>query len=379
MGATPTRITWEGQTEEGESLSSVTIVLPDGSRVDAENVKVTVLQGLDRLDCEYEVSTQGDASVTVDFPELTPAGALVMVELNRAVLPAESGSYGMTGSYVDGEGDEHEMPDPPALINVVGVSASEQLSVWLGEQDWVQAWNSNKFLNLFLNPQVAVTAIPVVSQGWVIALGLVLVGFPLAIPIGLMWAFMRMSKNRFLRGLAGLYINIIRGTPLFLQIYIAFFGLPLLGIQLNNFVLGIIVLMMNSSAYMAEIFRAGIQSINKGQFEAARSLGMNGAQTMFSVILPQTVRRVTPTMTSEFILLYKDTSLLAAVGVYEIMMFSKSITAATGNVTPYIIAALFYLIVTIPLTKIVNTMEDRMSDDRPKKKKKLSIMSEEVG
>ena len=92
---------------------------------------------------------------------------------------------------------------------------------------------------------------------------------------------------------------------------------------MDLFVLGAIVLVLNSSAYLAEIFRAGIQSINGGQFEAARSLGMNGAQTMFYVIIPQTVRRVIPTMTSEFILMYKDTSLLAAVGVMEIMMYAK--------------------------------------------------------
>ena len=108
-----------------------------------------------------------------------------------------------------------------------------------------------------------------------IAIALVIVSFPLAIPIGLLWSFMRMAKSRVPRALGATYINIVRGTPLFLQIYIAFFGLPLLGIKMDLFVLGAIVLVLNSSAYLAEIFRAGIQSINGGQFEAARSLGMN--------------------------------------------------------------------------------------------------------
>ncbi len=182
-----------------------------------------------------------------------------------------------------------------------------------------------------------------------------------------------MAKNRFARAIGSLYINVVRGTPLFLQIYIAFFGLPLLGIQMDNFVLGVVVLVMNSSAYLAEIFRAGIQSINKGQFEAARSLGMNGAQTMIHVIIPQTFRRVIPTMTSEFILMYKDTSLLAAVGVMEIMMYSKTITAATGNVTPYIVAACFYLIVTIPLTKAINYMEERLVGGHPKRRRQNNL------
>ncbi|MEG0621122.1 MAG: amino acid ABC transporter permease, partial [Raoultibacter sp.] len=175
------------------------------------------------------------------------------------------------------------------------------------------------------------------------------------------------------RAIGSTYINLVRGTPLFLQMYIAWFGLPLLGINPGNFILAVAVLVLNSSAYLAEIFRAGIQSINKGQFEAARSLGMNAPQTMLFVIIPQTIQRVIPTMTSEFILMYKDTSLLAAVGVTEIMMFSKTIVATTGNVTPYIVAAGFYLIVTIPLTKLINIMEERMSGKRKKKGKKTSL------
>ena len=125
--------------------------------------------------------------------------------------------------------------------------------------------------------------------------------------------------------------------------------------------LGVVALALNSSAYLCEIFRAAIQSIPKGQFEAARSLGMTGPQTMFSVIIPQSVRRVIPTATSEFILLYKDTSLLASVGVMELMMFSKSLTASTGNITPYIVAACYYLIVTLPLTKLIGTFERRLA------------------
>ena len=172
---------------------------------------------------------------------------------------------------------------------------------------------------------------------------------------------MRMARFRILRGIASLYVNVVRGTPLFLQIYIAFFGLPLAGIQIPSFPLGVIVLAMNSSAYLCEIFRAGIQSISKGQFEAARSLGMNGAQTMLFVIIPQTVRRVIPTMTSEFILLYKDTSMLAAVGVMEVVMYAKTIVASTGSITPYIVAACFYLVITLPLAKLVGMLEAKLA------------------
>lgn len=379
LGATPARVTWQGQTAEGESVSQVIVDLPAGSTVEAGNVKVTVMNGLDRLEFDSRVEVRDGAHVTVSFPEPTPAGALIMIEFNRTLLPGEGGTFGLTGSYVTADGQTMDMPATDKTFDVVSTSPVEQLSTWLGMQDWVKAWNSNKFLHLFFDPTIIVTSVPTVFAGFLIAIALVIVSFPLAIPIGLLWSFMRMAKHRVPRAIGATYINVVRGTPLFLQIYIAFFGLPLLGIKMDLFLLGAIVLVLNSSAYLAEIFRAGIQSINTGQFEAARSLGMNGVQTMFYVIIPQTVRRVIPTMTSEFILMYKDTSLLAAVGVMEIMMYAKTITAATGNVTPYIVAAGFYLIVTIPMTKLINMMEARMAGGR-KRKKGLgdrSITSEE--
>ncbi len=348
MGATDTRITWQGQAGADESIKSVTITLPEGSVLPADGTTVTVLDGLKRLDAPSEVSTDGE-SVTATFAEATPAGSMVMLELNNARFPVEGGTFTVQGSFEDADGTIQVIPDGGKSITVTSTTPQEQLASWLNEQPWVQAWNSNKFLHLFFDPAIVVTTIPSVFWGWLLALGLVAISFPLAIPLGLCWSFLRMAKNRFARGIGSLYI-----------------GLPLLGIQMDNFVLGVVVLVMNSSAYLAEIFRAGIQSINKGQFEASRSLGMNGAQTMIFVIIPQTFRRVIPTMTSEFILMYKDTSLLAAVGVMEIMMYSKTITAATGNVTPYIVAACFYLIVTIPLTKAINHMEERLAGGRTK-------------
>lgn len=365
MGATDTRITWQGQADADEQLTSVTITLPEGSALPTDGTTVTVLDDLTRLNLPSTVAEDG-TSVTAAFEEPTPAGTMVMLELNNARFPAEGGTYSVAGTYTTADGTTADLPDGGKTIQVTGTTPQEELASWLGDQGWVQAWNSNKFLHLFFDPTIVVTTVPAVFWGWLLALALVAISFPLAIPLGLCWSFLRMAKNPVSRAIGSTYINIIRGTPLFLQIYIAFFGLPLLGIQMDNFVLGIIVLVMNSSAYLAEIFRAGIQSINKGQFEAARSLGMNGAQTMIFVIIPQTFRRVIPTMTSEFILMYKDTSLLAAVGVMEIMMYSKTITAATGNVTPYIVAAFFYLVVTIPLTKVINVMEERLVSGRPK-------------
>jgi His/Glu/Gln/Arg/opine family amino acid ABC transporter permease subunit len=212
-----------------------------------------------------------------------------------------------------------------------------------------------------LKPQLIVQAIPLLFTGWVMSIALVAVAFPLAITGGLMLAFMKMSKVPPLRWVASGYINVIRGTPLFLQIFIAFIGLPIAGIHVNWFVSGVAVLALNSSGYLAEIFRAGIQSINKGQFEAASSLGMTYAASMRYVIIPQTVKRVLPTMTSEFILLFKDTALLSAVGVFELMMYGNNIVANTGNLTPYMVAAVYYLIVTVPLINWVGRLEKRLA------------------
>ena len=273
MGATPTRITWQGQSDANESLASITITLPEGSVLPADGTTVTVLDGLARLDVPSTVTEEGDA-ITVTFTDGAPAGAMVMLELNNAQFPPDGGTYQVTGTYTTAAGTSAAIPDGGKSIQVVGTTPQERMAAWLNEQPWVQAWNSVTFLHMFFDPAIVVTTVPAVFSGWLLALALVAISFPLAIPLGLCWSFLRMSKHRLPRAIGATYINIIRGTPLFLQIYIAFFGMPLLGVQPPNFMLGIIVLVMNSSAYLAEIFRAGIQSINKGQFEAARSLGM---------------------------------------------------------------------------------------------------------
>lgn len=362
-GATETRITWEGQAAADESVKGITLTMPEGTSFSTKNARITMLSGSDlmtRTNIAANFQIQGD-SIVATFDEAAPAGGYFRFEVYEVKFPASGGAMDLTGTYELANGDYHDIGQIPT-INVVGIDPAEELSTYLGEQDWVQAWNSNKFLHLFLDPTVLVTSFPVVIKGFFMALAIVLVAFPCAIPFGLLLALMRMSKLRILRGLATTYVNVVRGTPLFLQIYIAFFGLPLAGIQVPPFPLGVVVLAMNSSAYLCEIFRAGIQSIPKGQFEASRSLGMNGAQTMLFVIIPQTVRRVIPTMTSEFILLYKDTSLLAAVGVMEVVMYAKTIVAATGSITPYIVAACFYLVITLPLAKIVGKLEAHLAD-----------------
>ncbi len=382
-GGVETRVTWEGQAASDEAITQITLTLPEGTDFSVDNARVTMLSGknnMDRTIIDAEVSIEGDTFVA-NFPQDFGPGGYFRIEIYEVFFSAQGGEMPVEGTYTLSNGEVRTFDGDP--ITVTSVSPIDQLSNYLENQEWVKAWNSNKFLRLFFNPSIVVSSIPLVFQGFLMAVAIVAVSFPTAIPIGLLLSLMRMARSRdgasrlsragskLLRALGSIYVNVVRGTPLFLQIYIAFFGLPLAGIQIPPFFLGWIVLSMNSAAYMCEIFRAGIQSIPKGQTEAARSLGMNGAQTMIFVIIPQTVSRVIPTLTSEFILLYKDTSMLAAVGVMEMVYDAKMIVANTGSITPYIVAACFYLIITLPLAKLVGNLERKLNGElTPKKRKK---------
>lgn len=368
LGGKETRITWEFEVGADEKVAGISLTFPDGTSFSGENSKVTMLSDKDpvapgndlllRTPIDATLQAEGQTGV-FEFAEPAAAGGHFVAEFYGVVFPREGGSIELQGSVTLDDGTVILVDDLPA-IKVTGVTLAQSWANDLEQQDWVKKWNSNKFLRLFFNPPLLITSFPVVLKGFFMALGIVFCAFPLAIPLGLLLALFRMSKFRVLRAIGTTYVNVVRGTPLFLQIYIAFFGLPLAGIQVPPFILGVCVLFLNSGAYLCEIFRAGIQSIPQGQFEASRSLGLNGGQTMFFVIIPQTVRRVIPTMTSEFILLYKDTSLLAAVGVMEVVMYAKTIVATTGSITPYIVAACFYLIITIPLASLVGKLERKL-------------------
>lgn len=369
-GGKETRITWEGTAGSDESVAAISLALAEGTTFSTDDARVTMLSGennMDRTIIDAEVSAEG-STLAAKFPEPAPAGGYFRIEVYQVFFPVDGGHMPIAGTYALDDGTE--LPFDAGAIEVVGISSTAQMASWLESQEWVQAWNSNKFLRLFFNPPIIVESIPIVFEGFLLAVAIVAVSFPCAIPLGLLLALMRMSKLAVLRGIASVYVNVVRGTPLFLQIYIAFFGLPLAGISIPPFILGFVVLSMNSAAYMCEIMRAGIQSIPVGQTEAARSLGMSGAQTMIFVIIPQTIRRVIPTLTSEFILLYKDTSMLAAVGVMEMVYNAKMIVANTGSITPYIVAALFYLVITLPLAKLVGNLERKLDGVTVKKKRK---------
>ena len=370
VGGTETRITWEVQADSSEALSGLTLTFPEGTKLGDGETRLTMLSGddlMDRTPMKPTVKVSGE-TLKVDFGETAPAGGYFRVEVYGVTFPVEGGTESFSGTYtLDGDATKKVSKIP--AVEIKGVTAFDNFLADLKAQPWVAAWNSNTFLRLFLNPVILVQSLPIVFRGFLMSLSIVLVAFPLAIPFGFALSLMRISKSRILRCLASIYVNLIRGTPAFLQIYIAFFGLPLAGVHVDDYVLGVIVMAMNSSAYLCEIFRAGIQSIPKGQNEAARSLGMNAFQTLLYVMIPQTFRNVLPTLTSEFILLYKDTSLLAAVGVVEIVMNARTIVATTGSITPYVVAALFYLVITLPAARLVSGLEAKLLDTGDTKKK----------
>lgn len=261
----------------------------------------------------------------------------------------------------------------------------EQFLVWWEASAIGGWWESNPITHLFLSPEILLKAFPVILKAFPVSITFGLVSFILAIPLGLGLSFMKMARTRLLRWPATLYVDVVRGTPLFLQILLVFFGLPLMpfwktmihalpwmnqagmfGVTWSLWLRGFLVLSFNSAAYLCEIFRAGIQSIPRGQMEAARSLGMTAPKAMFWVIIPQTIRRILPTMMSEFILLFKDTALLAAVGIGEMVLRAREVAATTFNPSPYILAAVFYLLLTIPLGRFVARLEDRLAQSEGK-------------
>ena len=358
FGGQASRFTFQLTTAKGiVPIDGLVLTFPKGTDLQKVQVQVVALVGLNRRSISTKVTTNGEVLKLEMSPGLA-SDSSVDIYVREIVPPTQGGNWVVHGTWVSGT---QTGPMPPMDYQTSTPSVTLDVENYLNAQPWVQWWDNIPLLNMFLNPTILVRAIPLLFVGWLLSIALVIVSYPAAIPVGLGLAFMKMSKIGIVRWIASAYINVIRGTPLFLQIYIAFFALPLAGIQVNEFLLGVIVLALNSSAYMAEIMRAGIQSINKGQFEAANSLGMTYPQSMAFVIIPQTIRRILPTMTSEFILLFKDTALLSAVGVFELMMNAKNISANTGNVSPYVEAAVFYLVVTIPLINYVGKLEHRLA------------------
>lgn len=179
--------------------------------------------------------------------------------------------------------------------------------------------------------------------------------------IGTLLALMKISKNRFFNFIAAAYIEFIRGTPLMVQIFIIFYGLPTLGVRFSEVVAGIIALSINSGAYVAEIIRAGIQGIDKGQMEAARSLGMSHSMSMRYIIIPQSIKNILPALGNEFIVVIKESSVASVIGIHELMFNADTVRGNTFKpFAPLIIAAILYFVMTFSLSKLMGKFERRL-------------------
>lgn len=198
-------------------------------------------------------------------------------------------------------------------------------------------------------------------EGSEVTLEIFLLTFVMVLPLGLLVALGRTAKCRPLQWLLELYIWVMRGTPLMLQLLFVYFALPLAGIKLPDMVAALLSFTLNYTAYFAEIFRAGIQSIGKGQYEAAKMLGMSYSQTMWRIIVPQMVRRVLPPMSNETINLVKDTSLIYILAMNDLLRAARTIVQREFDMTPFVVAAGFYLLMTFILTWMFKRLESYFS------------------
>ncbi len=212
--------------------------------------------------------------------------------------------------------------------------------------------------------ELFVRILPDLAYGALITLKFTTFSTLLGLVIGTVMGIFRIVRNIILNAIAIAYVEVIRGTPLLVQIMIVYYGLPAAGINLPPDIAGIIALGINSGAYIAEVIRAGILSVPKGQMEAARSLGMTYLQAMRYVVLPQAFRNILPALGNEFIALLKDSSLLSVIAIAELTRTGMQIYAVTFNAwTPLLGVAMFYLMMTLPLSKLVNYMQRRIGGE----------------
>jgi amine acid ABC transporter, permease protein, 3-TM region, His/Glu/Gln/Arg/opine family len=248
---------------------------------------------------------------------------------------------------------------------VVGAVFGIQAAVLGAILLWFTSSSPEKSITQFLNVEALKVDKTFLLRGLVITLFMALSAELIGIILGLLLALLTISKRTAVRAPARIYINLFRGTPLLVQLSIGYFGVNN-GLQLHQgvFVVAIVVIGLNAGAYTAEVFRAGIQSIEQGQMEAARSLGFSYLQAMRYSIVPQALRRVIPPLLNEFVILIKDTSLVVILGIplsrLELFGAGQQGYSDTYNATYFIATSIGYLIITLPMIGIVNAVERRL-------------------
>ncbi len=208
-------------------------------------------------------------------------------------------------------------------------------------------------------------------QGVEYTLLISIVSVLIAVVPALLLALMRLSKSVLIRSISGIYIAIFRSTPLLVQLALVYYGLfnfiriptfYLFGfINTSMFIPGVVALALNSAAYVAEIFRAGILAVDSGQNEAARSLGLSASQSMLLVVLPQAIKNILPALANEMITMVKESSILSTLGMAELMWAAKTVSSTTYiTIGPYVLAALVYFCINYPASKAIEVIERRM-------------------
>ena len=201
-----------------------------------------------------------------------------------------------------------------------------------------------------------------ILQGAVISIKIYVVTILFSIPLGMLCAMGKLTKFAPLKWLLEMYTWVFRGTPLLLQLFFTYYGLRIMaGIELSNEMAAYVTFVINYAAYFTEIFRAGIQSIDKGQYEAAKALGMNYSLTMKRIVIPQAIKVILPPTGNEAVTLIKDTALVSVIALADILRNTKSVVSRTASVEGYLIAAVLYLILTFVIINIFKYIEKRFA------------------
>jgi len=201
-------------------------------------------------------------------------------------------------------------------------------------------------------------------NGMVYTILLFLITIVVSLPLGLVAAFLSNSKNVLVHSFIRVYVFLMRGTPLMLQLFFVYFGLPFIPfigsfLRMERFTAACVAFVLNYAAYFCEIYRGGLFSIDKGQYEAAKVLGFSKWQMTSKIIIPQMIKVVLPPVSNETITLVKDTALVTSIGVADMLHMAKAAVNSSSNVTPFIIAGIFYLIITLGLTKLFQYLEKK--------------------
>ena len=217
-------------------------------------------------------------------------------------------------------------------------------------------------MDMNLNVDLMINSLPLLITGAGITIQITAISVGLGLVIGMFVGIARISNVKLLRWLAAIYIDFLRGTPLLVQIFLIYFALPvILEQRVDPFIAAITACGINSGAYIAEIFRAGIQAIDEGQMEAGRSLGMTWVQTMRYIIVPQAFKNIVPPLGNEFIALLKDSSLVSVIGFEELTRRGQLIIARTyGSLEIWISVAIIYLVMTLTISRLVAYLEKRL-------------------